>query len=156
MDAIFVMKIYCVPPDINQNTPEVINKLLDELEQIIKYHAKGAFAEMAAKLWPYEVSIDDIPVGISLVADVSDYHLGDMIWAEGEFCGDSVVRSISWSALNGLAAEIALRINNDLIREAINNPHRLTGNNSFVPCTHISVRIGCENGPVTATQHSKC
>lgn len=137
MKALFVLKVYCIPPDINKTYPGAVEDLLSALEQDVKDHIPRIYY--------------DIPIGISLVADVSDYRIGDVIWAEGEFRGNSEVRAIAWGVLNCLA-ETLMRDLHGFVVSWVNHPGRLAeAELDRVPCNHISVTVGSENGPVTAT-----
>lgn len=133
MGAFFVMKVYCVPPDVEGQVRELLHYCEQEIKLVVGHN------------------FEDIPVGIALVSDVSTYHLGDMIWAEGEFRGDSAVRSLSWEYLHDLSGRLLERINL-FVDLNVNTKERL-GEPELVRCNSVAVTIGCENGPVTATCH---
>lgn len=135
MPAFFVLEIYCVPPDADAQG----------VEQLLQ--ASEADVRMSSLDTPFP----EIPVGIALVKDVSDYKIGDMIWAEGEFRGDSRVRAIPWEVLDKLAKSILRGLDGFVINN-VNTPSRVWEGGPNVACKFLGVTIGVENGPVTATR----
>lgn len=130
-----VVKVYCLPPDLEAEQSEALSDYLESVEADIENYSPD--------------TIGDVTVGISLVQDVSEHRIGDVIWMEVEYRGVSEVRAIKYAHLEDAASRL-LRGLKGLVINCINVEGRLQ-DESRVPCSLISVTVGSENGPVTAT-----